>query len=72
MLVVTNPTPAEQSLVWDLVRGGVAYVESRQPFAEVAPVEGPDGRFWAKHEIHGDPYFIVCFEPQEGETDATT
>ena len=61
MLVIEKPTPDELVLMGELANGGAAITEHRQPFAEVAPVEGHDGKFWAKYELHGEPYAIVYF-----------
>lgn len=63
MLVIEKPTPKEMEHCWELASAGFAIVESKQPFAEVAPVEGRDGKYWAKHEVHGDPYAVVYFNP---------
>ena len=61
MLVIEKPTPDELAHLEELERGGVAVVERKQPFAEVAPVAGSDGQYWAKYEPHGDPYATVYF-----------
>ena len=62
MLVIQKPTPKEMEHIWQLAAGGVAEVASIQPFAEVAPVEGDDGQWWAKHELHGEPYATIHFQ----------
>lgn len=66
MLIIEKPTSAEMAHCWELAEGGIALVERKQPIAEVAPVEGRDGQYWAKHEVHGDPYAVVYFLPASG------
>ena len=65
MLVIEKPTDAEWEHLAELERAGVAVVDSKNPHAEVAPVQGADGKYWAKYELHGDPYAIVYFIPKE-------
>lgn len=61
MLVIEKPTPGELAHMGELAVGGVAIVEQRQPFAEVAPIEAADGQYWAKYELYGDPYAVIYF-----------
>ena len=64
MLVIEKPTPDELVHLEELERAGLAIVERKQPFAEVGPVEGADGQYWAKYERHGEPYANVYFIPK--------
>ncbi len=64
MLVVENPTDAELEHIYDLARVGAAHVEVKNPVAEVAPAQAADGSYWAKYELHGDPYAVIYFFPE--------
>ncbi len=61
MLVVDKPTGEELEHIYDLVRIGAAHVDIKNPVAEVAPTLGGDGNYWAKYELHGDPYAVIYF-----------
>lgn len=59
VIYIDNPTEDERALVWDLARSGLVEAVERRGIAEVCPVEGADGKWHARHQLHGDPYMEV-------------
>ena len=62
MIVLSAPTRKELGHIQDLVHEGwIVLAEQTQPAAEVAPVEGSDGGYYATYEKHGPPYVEIWF-----------
>ena len=59
LIYVDNPTDEERELVWALAIGGLVEAVERRGVAEVCPVEGSDGKWYTRRELHGTSYMEV-------------